>query len=97
MKTTNFVNRVKNTIRGNNFHETTSVACATYFNTCALQALAMYIYTPVHTTGEIMAEEHMEERFSMDSAAQRYIHTCEQEIRSLSIPTLYQLFMKTMS
>ena len=33
-----------------------------------------------------MAEEHMEERFSMDSAVQRCIHICEWEFGNLHDP-----------
>ena len=80
---------------GNNFHETTSVACATYFSTCVLQALATYIY--IHTTGEIMAKVHMEERFSIwiPQSKGAYVYM-SRNLGTFTIPTLYQLFMKAM-
>ena len=46
-------------------------------------------------TGEIMAEEHMEERFSMQCKG-AYIHV-SRNLGTFTIPTLYQLFMKAMS
>ena len=60
----------------------------------------------IHMTGEIVAEEHVEERFFMDSVVRGFhvyneikigkVFICEQDLGTFMIPTLYQLFMRIM-